>query len=262
MDVKALHHVSLPVTDLERSRRFYREVLGLEEIARPPIPVPGAWFRLGDRELHLVAGGAAAVRGADGHGPAPAPLRRPGRQLPGALEHLRGHGYREDADEGDPRARAGAAPVGGGLPAALPPRPRPAPDRDQRREARRLSFAFQLSAGRPRDLSLLPRPGLACPAVVVGIVVRPVAGLTAASWRQADRTAELQPRAADMCFHVIISARMRLEDVRDQARLRGARPWRPRRTAQRNSSDVRNVLGRQAIGVRVAIRAVASSAGR
>jgi hypothetical protein len=32
-----------------------------------------------------------------------------------------------------------------------------------------------------------------------------------------------------------------LEGVRDQARLRGARPWRPRRTAQRNSSDVRNV---------------------
>ncbi|HJX30081.1 MAG TPA: VOC family protein [Thermoanaerobaculia bacterium] len=51
MDVRVLHHVSLPVGDLERSRRFYREVLGLEEIARPPFPFPGAWFRLGDREL-------------------------------------------------------------------------------------------------------------------------------------------------------------------------------------------------------------------
>jgi catechol 2,3-dioxygenase-like lactoylglutathione lyase family enzyme len=68
-DVKVLHHVSLPVTDLGRSRRFYREVLGLEEIARAPLPVPGAWFRLGDCELHLVAGEAAAVRGSTGTDP-------------------------------------------------------------------------------------------------------------------------------------------------------------------------------------------------
>jgi hypothetical protein len=34
------------------------------------------------------------------------------------------------------------------------------------------------------------------------------------------------------------------------------------RTARRNSSDVRNVLGRHAIGVRVGSRSVASSTGR
>ena len=94
MDVRVLHHVSLPVGDLVRSRRFYREVLGLEEIARPPFPFPGAWFRLDDRELHLIAGEDAdprrlhfAVRVAS---------------FWRALEHLRDRGYREDAREGDP----------------------------------------------------------------------------------------------------------------------------------------------------------------
>jgi glyoxylase I family protein len=102
VDIRALHHVSLPVADLERSRRFYREVLALEEIARAPLPVPGAWFRLGDRELHLVAGEAAAVRGATGTDPRQLHFAVRVASYRAALEHLRGHGYREDAEEGDP----------------------------------------------------------------------------------------------------------------------------------------------------------------
>lgn len=60
--IESLHHVSLPVTDLDRSRRFYREVLGLSEIARPPFDFPGAWFSLGGagQQLHLIAGGTDA----------------------------------------------------------------------------------------------------------------------------------------------------------------------------------------------------------
>lgn len=53
--VTALHHVALPVSDLERSRRFYREVLGLSEIERPAaFDFRGAWFALGDGQLHLI----------------------------------------------------------------------------------------------------------------------------------------------------------------------------------------------------------------
>ncbi len=102
MDVRVLHHVSLPVGDLERSRRFYREVLGLEEIARPPFPFPGAWFRFGDRELHLIAGEGAAPGGAGGADPPRLRFAVRVASFCGALEHLRDRGYREDAREGDP----------------------------------------------------------------------------------------------------------------------------------------------------------------
>jgi glyoxylase I family protein len=55
MEIRLLHHVSLPVHDLEVSRRFYKEIVGLQEIARPNFPFGGAWFRLGEsQELHLI----------------------------------------------------------------------------------------------------------------------------------------------------------------------------------------------------------------
>jgi glyoxylase I family protein len=50
----ALHHISIPVADVERSRAFYTDVLALREIERPPFDFPGAWFALGDGELHLI----------------------------------------------------------------------------------------------------------------------------------------------------------------------------------------------------------------
>jgi glyoxylase I family protein len=62
MEIDGLHHVALPCVDLERSRRFYQEVLGLREISRPDLPVAGAWFRVGgSQELHLVVGDAQAT---------------------------------------------------------------------------------------------------------------------------------------------------------------------------------------------------------
>ena len=47
--------MSLSVTDLDRAKRFYGQVLGLKEIARPDFDFPGAWYELGDRQLHLIA---------------------------------------------------------------------------------------------------------------------------------------------------------------------------------------------------------------
>ncbi len=52
--IESLHHVSLPVADLDRSKAFYRDIMGLKEIERPPCDFPGAWFELGDRQLHLI----------------------------------------------------------------------------------------------------------------------------------------------------------------------------------------------------------------
>jgi catechol 2,3-dioxygenase-like lactoylglutathione lyase family enzyme len=56
--VQRLQHVSLPVpgdaASLDEARRFYGEVLGLDEIARPTVfPGTGIWYAVGDQELHL-----------------------------------------------------------------------------------------------------------------------------------------------------------------------------------------------------------------
>src|SRR5205085_1222758 len=50
-----LDHCSVLITDLERSRRFYRDVLGLKEIAKPrTFDFVVMWFKLGDQQLHLL----------------------------------------------------------------------------------------------------------------------------------------------------------------------------------------------------------------
>jgi lactoylglutathione lyase len=55
MKILELNHVAIHVSDVGRSREFYRTVLRLEEIPRPAFTFPGAWFRLGTvQELHLI----------------------------------------------------------------------------------------------------------------------------------------------------------------------------------------------------------------
>lgn len=49
-----VHHVSLNVTDLAAAKEFYGQILGLEEIPRAPFDFPGAWYRIGNQELHLI----------------------------------------------------------------------------------------------------------------------------------------------------------------------------------------------------------------
>jgi glyoxylase I family protein len=54
MIARGVHHVSYSVSDLERSRRFYEDILGLEEIERPEMGLPGAWYGAGNAEVHLI----------------------------------------------------------------------------------------------------------------------------------------------------------------------------------------------------------------
>jgi len=54
MIVESLHHTALLVTDLEKAKDFYGRVLGLKEIARPPFNFPGAWYQVGDSQIHLI----------------------------------------------------------------------------------------------------------------------------------------------------------------------------------------------------------------
>jgi|SRR5947209_20624835 len=55
LQVTQIDHVSVLITDVERSRRFYRDVLGLKEIAKPrTFDFVVLWFDLGNQHLHLL----------------------------------------------------------------------------------------------------------------------------------------------------------------------------------------------------------------
>src|SRR5580692_4984228 len=55
LSVTQLDHVSVLITDVERSRRFYRDLLGLKEIAKPrTFDFVVVWFDLGNQHLHLL----------------------------------------------------------------------------------------------------------------------------------------------------------------------------------------------------------------
>jgi catechol 2,3-dioxygenase-like lactoylglutathione lyase family enzyme len=57
MPLQNLDHFNVYCADLDRSRTFYSDVLGLHDGARPAFGIPGAWLYLGDRPVvHLVGG--------------------------------------------------------------------------------------------------------------------------------------------------------------------------------------------------------------
>jgi glyoxylase I family protein len=102
MKIQSIHHIALNVTDLERSRLFYREILGLEEIPRPPFSFPGAWFRVADgQQLHLIVHEGATFRGAKGVDTRDNHFAVRVDDYHATVEFLRAHGYREDAAELD-----------------------------------------------------------------------------------------------------------------------------------------------------------------
>ena len=52
--VRTLDHVTIVVADLERSRGFYVDVLGMDEVPRPAFSFAGKWFRAGGTMIHLI----------------------------------------------------------------------------------------------------------------------------------------------------------------------------------------------------------------
>jgi catechol 2,3-dioxygenase-like lactoylglutathione lyase family enzyme len=93
LSIEAVHHIAVTVTDLARARRFYGEVLGLRELPRPAFPFEGAWYALGDRQLHLVVHpptrtlrGTAEIDPRDGH------FAVRVASYDATLAHLRAHG--------------------------------------------------------------------------------------------------------------------------------------------------------------------------
>jgi catechol 2,3-dioxygenase-like lactoylglutathione lyase family enzyme len=56
MDIKRVDHYSIRTLDLEASRRFYTEVIGLKPGPRPPFDFPGYWLYSGEPPADLQNG--------------------------------------------------------------------------------------------------------------------------------------------------------------------------------------------------------------
>lgn len=57
MTITGMNHFTVLSSDLERSKAFYIDILGLTEGYRPPFAFPGAWLYVGGQAiLHIMAG--------------------------------------------------------------------------------------------------------------------------------------------------------------------------------------------------------------
>jgi glyoxylase I family protein len=99
-----LHHLLIAAIELDRSRKFYCDVLGLREIERPNFPYPGAWFEFGNGlQLHLVVRADATLRGQKAIDSYDVHFAVRVKSYAQTLASLRAKGFREDAPESDIR---------------------------------------------------------------------------------------------------------------------------------------------------------------
>ncbi|MEJ2142019.1 MAG: VOC family protein [Gammaproteobacteria bacterium] len=53
--INSVHHVSLIISDLEKSRVFYQNILGLTVVEdRPDLGFEGLWLKVGEQQIHLL----------------------------------------------------------------------------------------------------------------------------------------------------------------------------------------------------------------
>lgn len=51
-----LNHIAVYVEDLEESRNFYSDIIGLEQIEEPFKDGLHVWYKIGESQLHLIEG--------------------------------------------------------------------------------------------------------------------------------------------------------------------------------------------------------------
>ncbi len=60
--VRTIDHITIVVADLEKTRWFYCDVLGMEEVERPAFGFPGLWFQCGKTQIHTIVTSEEAGR--------------------------------------------------------------------------------------------------------------------------------------------------------------------------------------------------------
>jgi catechol 2,3-dioxygenase-like lactoylglutathione lyase family enzyme len=93
MPISGMNHFTVLTDDLDASRAFYVDLLGLHEGFRPDLGFPGAWLYAGEQAiLHIVAGRGvpAQPRGVIDH------MAFSARDLPGVAARLVERGIKYD----------------------------------------------------------------------------------------------------------------------------------------------------------------------
>ncbi|MEZ6044624.1 MAG: VOC family protein [Planctomycetaceae bacterium] len=52
--VKTIDHVTLVSKDMEKTRHFYVDILGMEDVPRPAFSFAGMWFQAGNTMIHII----------------------------------------------------------------------------------------------------------------------------------------------------------------------------------------------------------------
>ena len=58
--VQGIDHFLVVSSDLEKTREFYCELLGMKQLPRPDFTFAGLWFQAGDTEIHVTLAGEDA----------------------------------------------------------------------------------------------------------------------------------------------------------------------------------------------------------
>jgi catechol 2,3-dioxygenase-like lactoylglutathione lyase family enzyme len=104
MPALALHHVSIVTTDLEKSRSFYRDVIGLAEIPRPNFSTDGAWFACGSLHVHIILNPEGTFRAEPTIDLSDCHFAFRTDDFEAAVDRLKSLGFREDLPQGDPKS--------------------------------------------------------------------------------------------------------------------------------------------------------------
>lgn len=113
LEIEVLHHVAVSVSDLARAKQFYSDVLGLQEIARPAFPFDGAWYRVGNQEVHLIVSRDPTFRTGKGVTLEDGHFALRVKSFRAALAHLESKGLRATNDEPGRSMRVNAQSVTG-----------------------------------------------------------------------------------------------------------------------------------------------------
>lgn len=108
IQVKQIDHISIVVKNLEASRAFYGDVLGMQQVPRPAFSFVGLWLQAGSTQVHLILEHAES---------GPANRDRPEKLTVSRTRHV--------AFEVDDALQAKARLDELGIPVASGPKPRP-----------------------------------------------------------------------------------------------------------------------------------------